>query len=118
MLQFNRKQMASIGDRSLHARLRAFLGEHFPQLRSMPEEEVDRELGQIVEESRQQGLRSQRAVALYALANVALGRERVAGDATVRQILAARDRPLADRTLMLEIWLTQTWGSLQRTIRP
>lgn len=115
MLQFNRKQMAAIGESNLRTRLRGFLGEHFPPLRSMPAEEVDRELDQLIAESRQQGLRSQRAVALYALANVALGRERVEADPTVRRILAARERPLADRTLMLEIWLTQTWGSLQGT---
>ncbi|MCD9027911.1 hypothetical protein LDO26_06790 [Luteimonas sp. BDR2-5] len=114
MLRFKRKQMATIGNRSMHARTRAFVLEHFPALRTAPADALDAELDALLAEAHGHGLRSQRAAALFVLANCAMGRQAVARDPGVRSILAARERPLADRALLLETWLTQAWGSLQR----
>lgn len=118
MFQFNRKQLASIGERSLQARLAGYLVRHFPQVRSAPAGQFGRELGELLAESRRHGLRSQRASALYVLANMVAGRETVARDPAVRQILAARGRPLADRALLLQIWLTRAGAGLQRMSPP
>lgn len=118
MIQFKRKQLAAIGERNLHEKMRRFLANHFPQAAAMPRAAFDAEMDALLLECRNHGLRSQRAVAAYVLANFVLGREFVAGDAALRGILSARERPNQDRALLIELWLTQAWGSLQpRTAR-
>jgi len=116
MLRFNRKLMASIGEASQRNRLRGFLQSSLPQLQSVPTAELDQALEDLLHEAHQHGLRSQQASALYVLANVAMGQDLVARDPAVREILQARSRPLADRALLLEIWLTQAWGRSQTRI--
>ncbi len=117
MLRFNRKMMASIGEASQRTRLLAFLLASVPQLQSVPGADLERVVDELLQESRQHGLRSQRASALFVLANLAMGRELFARDPAVRDILQARSRPLVDRALLLEIWLTQAWGRLQAGMR-
>ena len=117
MLQFNRKQMAAIGEDSLRTRLRDYLRQHLPQLREVPQQQLDRELAPLLADARRHGLGSQRAAAVFVLANVVLGRDVVAHDPTVQQILASRARSVTDRARLLEIWLTNLWGGLQRTTR-
>jgi len=117
MLRFNRKLMASIGEASQRARLLGFLRAKLPQLQSLPAAELEQAVDELLHECKRHGLRSQHASALYVLANLAMGREAVARDPAVGEILEARSRPLADRALLLEIWLTQAWGQSQAGVR-
>ncbi len=118
MLQFNRRQMAAIGEDSMRIRLRDHLRQHLPQLENVPAQELDQEITPLLADARRHGLNSQRAAAVFVLANVVLGRKTVAGDPTVQEILSSRARPVADRARLLEIWLTRSWGGLQRRKQP
>lgn len=117
MLQFNRRQMASIGGQHIRTELQHFFARHFPQAEPPPPGTIEADIGATIEHCRSHGLRSQRAVALYALAAYVFGQETVRNDPGLNAILQAREQPAANRALLIEIWLTQAWGSLQRATR-
>lgn len=117
MLQFKRKQMAAIGAVNLREHIKRFLSEHFPQAEAAPPEALDAEIDDLVRHCRDHGLRSQRAVALYVLAAWIFGGDAVRNDPGLNVILQARAQPPAERSLLLEIWLTRAWGGLQPTAR-
>lgn len=115
MLRFNRKQMAGIGQAHMRNALRGYLARHFPAAAQAPAAEMDSVIDTVIDRCRAHGLRTQGSVATYALACYVFGQEKVEADPAVRDILQARDRPPRDRALLLQIWLTQAWGTLQRT---
>lgn len=117
MLQFKRKQMSAIGAANLREHIKRFIDQHFPQADAPPPGAFDDEIDDLVRHCREHGMRSQRAVALYVLAAWIFGRDAVRDDAGLNAIMQARERPQPERSLLLEIWLTQAWGSLQPTTR-
>lgn len=115
MLRLNRKQMAGIGQDHMRQALRDFLARYFPGAAQVPEAEMDAAIDDVIEHCRAHGLRTQSAVATYALASYVFGREVVDSDPAVREILQARERPSQDRALLLQVWLIRAWGNLQRS---
>lgn len=114
MLRFDRRQLRRIGGIHLHQSLRDFLALHVPQVLDLPEGELSRSLEAVIERSRQLGLNTQRGVAAYALACALFGQEQVDAEPALSGALRDRQRDQVDRALLIEIWLTQVWGSFNR----
>lgn len=113
MLRFDRKQLKLIGDSHMKHSLRDFLCRHFPQALEQPREQLDVALDEILVRCRRYGLNSQRGVAAYALACFVFGDARIDAEPALAPALRDRSKPQADRALLIEIWLTQAWGSFQ-----
>ena len=114
MLEFDRKQMSSIGQQHLLQSLQGFLTLHLPQASQMPPAQLRTTLDTLIGECRTLGLSSQRAIAAYALAACTLGTATVRDDPTVQQILAQRDLPQAYKALLLQTWLARVGAELAR----
>ena len=102
MLAVKRKQMAAIGEAQLRNNLADFLGRHVDGLSSLPLDRLDAELDAIIAYCRKAGLRSQRAVASYALA------WNGSSNQTARASSSAARRSAARATSAANIWPTST----------
>ena len=114
MLQLDRKQMATVGETQLRSNLADFLNRHIGGKAPLPLDELDAELDAVIAHCRKAGLRSQRAVAAYALACSLFGNERVANDPSIIGILADRSSPQLDRALLIEMWTAAAYGDFRR----
>ena len=115
MLALKRKQMAAIGEVQLRNNLADFLGRHVEGIGALPLDRRDAELDAIIAYCRKAGLKSQRAVASYALACSLFGNERVAGDPSIIGVLADRSSSQLDRALLIEMWTATAYGDYRRT---
>ena len=115
MLALKRKQMAAIGEVQRRNNLADFLGRHVEGIGALPLDRLDAELDAIIAYCRKAGLKSQRAVASYALACSLFGNERVAGDPSIIGVLADRSSPQIDRALLIEMWTATAYGDYRRT---
>ena len=73
------------------------------------------QLDAVIAHCRKAGLKSQRAVASYALACSLFGNERVAGDPSIIGVLADRSSSQLDRALLIEMWTATAYGDYRRT---
>ena len=115
MLEIKRKQMAAIGEAHLRSNLADFLSRHVDGIGALPLDRLDAELDAIIAYCRKAGLRSQRAVASYALACSLFGNDRVAGDPSIVGILADRSSAQIDRALLIEMWTASAYGDYRRS---
>ena len=115
MLALKRKQMAAIGEVQLRNNLADFLGRHVEGIGALPLDRLDAELDAIIAYCSKAGLKSQRAVAPYALACSLFGNERVAGDPSIIGVLADRSSSQLDRALLIEMWTATAYGDYRRT---
>ena len=114
MLEFDRKQLASIGEANLRNNLADFLSRHIDGIASLPLDRLDAELDALIAYCRKAGLKSQRAVASYALACSLFGNARVAGDPSIIGILADRNSSQTDRALLIEMWTASAYSDYRR----
>ena len=114
MLDLNRKQMAAIGETQLRSNLADFLNRHLGGKAPLQLDQLDAELDAVIEHCRKAGLRSQRAVAAFALACSLFGNDRVAGDPSIVAILADRDSTQIDRALLIEMWTAAAYSDHRR----
>lgn len=117
MLRFDRKQLKHIGDSHMKQSLRDFLCRHFPEALTFPAGKLDGAIDAILARCRQYGLNTQRGIAAYALACFVFGDARIDDEPALAPALRDRSRPQEDRALLIEIWLTQAWGSFQTELR-
>lgn len=115
MLELDRKQMAAIGDTQLRHNLADFLNRHLGGREPLPLDRLDAELDAVIAHCRKAGLRSQRAVAAYALACSLFGNDRVAGDPSIVGVLADRSSSQMDRALLIEMWTAAAYSDFRRT---
>lgn len=114
MLDFNRKQMATIGEVTFRANLADFLNRHLGGKTPMPLDQLDAELDAVIAHCRKSGLKSQRAIAAYALACSLFGNDRVASDPSIIGILGDRDSSQIDRALLIEMWTAAAYADYRR----
>ena len=114
MLEFKRKQMAAVGEAQLRCNLAEFLQRHLGGDAPMRLDRLDSELDDIIAQCRKAGLKSQRAVAAYAVACAIFGNTRVAGDPSIIAVLADRQSPQIDRALLIEMWTAAAYGDVRR----
>lgn len=114
MLDIDDKQMAAIGQGHLRNNLAAFLNRHLGGKVPLQLDELDAELDAVIAHCRKAGLKSQRAVAAYALACSLFGNERVAQDPSIVSILADRHSPQLDRALLIEMWTAVAYADFRR----
>jgi hypothetical protein len=114
MLEFKRKQMTAIGEEQFRCNLADFLRRHFEGMASLQLSQLDSELDEIIAQCRKSGLKSQRAVAAYALACALFGNARVAGDPSIITVLADRRSPQIDRALLIEMWTAAAYSDYRR----
>ena len=114
MLEFDRKQMSAIGEANLRNNLADFLNRHLGGKAPLPLDQLDAELDAVISHCRKAGLKSQRAVAAYAVACALFGNARVAGDPSIIGILADRSTPQMDRALLIEMWTAAAYGDFRR----
>ena len=115
MLAVKRKQMAAIGEVQLRNNLADFLNRHLGGKAPLQLDQLDAELDAVIANCRKAGLKSQRAIASYALACSLFGNDRVAGDPSIVGILADRSSPQLDRALLIEMWTAAAYGDYRRT---
>ncbi len=115
MLALKRKQMAAIGEVQLRNNLADFLNLHLGGQTPLQLDQLDAQLDAVIAHCRKTGLRSQRAVASYALACSLFGNERVGQDPSIIGILADRNSSQMDRALMIEMWTAAAYGDFRRT---
>ena len=115
MLAIKRKQMAAIGEVQLRNNLADFLQQHLGGKAPLRLDQLDAQLDAVIAHCRKAGLKSQRAVASYALACSLFGNDRVAGDPSIISILADRSSPQLDRALLIEMWTAAAYGDYRRT---
>ena len=115
MLALKRRQMAAIGEVQLRNNLADFLGHLVEGIGALPLDRLDAELDAIIAYCRKAGLKSQRAVASYALACSLFGNDRVAGDPSIVGILADRSSPQIDRALLIEMWTASAYSDFRRS---
>ncbi|MFT4179235.1 MAG: hypothetical protein QM612_07200 [Thermomonas sp.] len=114
MLAVKRKQMAAIGEVQLRNNLADFLNRHLGGNAPMQLDQLDAELDAVIDHCRKAGLRSQRAVAAYAVACSLFGNMRVANDPSIVGILADRSSSQLDRALLIEIWTAAAYSDHRR----
>lgn len=114
MLAIKRKQMAAIGEAHLRHSLADCVSRHFGAQLPLPLDQLDAELDAVIAYCRKAGLRSQRAIAAYAVACVLFGNRRVAQDPSIAAILADRGSPQLDRALMIEMWTAEAYADYRR----
>jgi hypothetical protein len=112
MLQFDRKQLASIGQTHLQQSLHDFLRRHLPQASQMPSAQLRGALDNVIADCRARGLNSQRAIAAYALAACTLGSATVNNDPALQRIVAMRQLPQAHKALLIQTWLARMGAEL------
>lgn len=117
MLQFNRKQLAGIGQTHLQQSLQDFLRRHLPQASQMPPAQLRSALDKLIADCRARGLNSQRAIAAYALAACTLGSATVNSDPTLQRIVAMRQLPQAHKALLIQTWLARMGAELGKRER-
>ena len=115
MLAVKRKQMAAIGEVQLRNNLADFLHLHLGGKSPLQLDQLDAQLDAVIAHCRKAGLKSQRAVASYALACSLFGNERVAGDPSIIGVLADRSSSQLDRALLIEMWTATAYGDYRRT---
>ena len=111
MLAVKRKQMAAIGEVQLRNNLADFLHLHLGGKSPLQLDQLDA----VIAHCRKAGLKSQRAVAAYALACSLFGNDRVAGDPSIVGILADRSSPQIDRALLIEMWTASAYSDFRRS---
>lgn len=114
MLELDRKQMAHVGDTQLRNNLADFLNRHLGGKQPLQLDQLDAELDAVIQHCRKTGLRSQRAVAAYALACSLFGNDRVGNDPSIIGILADRNSSQIDRALLIEMWTAAAYGDYRR----
>lgn len=112
MLQFNRRQLASIGQTHLQQSLQGFLRKHLPQASQMPSAQLRSALDKVIADCRTRGLNSQRAIAAYALAACTLGSATVNNDPTLQRIVGMRQLPQTHKALLIQAWLARVGAEL------
>lgn len=117
MLELDRKQMTAIGETQLRNNLADFLNRHLGGKVPLQLDQLDAELDAVIAHCRKAGLRSQRAVASYALACSLFGNERVGNDPSIIGILADRSSPQIDRALLIEMWTAAAYSDYRRLQR-
>lgn len=117
MLELDRKQMSAIGETQLRSNLADFLNRHLGGKAPLQLDQLDAELDAVIAHCRKAGLRSQRAVAAYALACSLFGNERVGNDPSIIGILADRSSPQIDRALLIEMWTATAYSDHRRLQR-
>ena len=115
MLAVKRKQMAAIGEVQLRNNLADFLILHLGGQTPLQLDQLDAQLDAVIAHCRKTGLRSQRAVAAYALACSLFGNDRVGHDPSIVGILADRSSSQLDRALLIEMWTAAAYGDFRRT---
>lgn len=115
MLALKRKQMAAIGEVQLRNNLADFLNRHLGGKAPLRLDQLDAELDAVIANCRKAGLKSQRAIASYALACSLFGNDRVANDPSIVGILGDRRSPQLDRALLIEMWTAAAYGDYRRT---
>jgi hypothetical protein len=115
MLELDRKQMAAVGEAQLRNNLADFLNRHLGGREPLQLDRLDAELDAVIAHCRKTGLRSQRAIAAYALACSLFGNDRVAGDPSIIGILADRSSSQLDRALLIEMWTAAAFGDFRRS---
>ena len=115
MLAVKRKQMAAIGEVQLRNNLADFLNQHLGGKAPLQLDQLDAQLDAVIAHCRKAGLKSQRAVAAYALACSLFGNDRVAGDPSIIGVLADRSSSQLDRALLIEMWTATAYSDYRRT---
>lgn len=115
MLALKRKQMTAIGEAQLCHNLAEFLNLHLGGQTPLQLDQLDAQLDAVIAQCRKTGLRSQRAVASYALACSLFGNDRVGHDPSIVGILADRNSSQLDRALLIEMWTAAAYGDFRRT---
>lgn len=113
MLEFKRKQMAQIGDINLRYNLATFLQQHLAGDQPIEHNKLDAEVDAVIAQCKKHGLKSQRAIAAYAVACAVFGSARVASNASIATILANRTSPQLDRALLIEMWTASAYQGTQ-----
>lgn len=114
MLELNRKQLSTVGETQLRNNLADFLNRHFGGKAPLQLDQLDAELDAVINHCKKAGLRSQRAVAAYALACSLFGNERVGNDPSIIGILADRSSSQIDRALLIEMWTATAYSDYRR----
>lgn len=114
MLELDRKQMATVGETQLRSNLADFLNRHLGGKAPLRLDQLDAELDAVISHCRKAGLKSQRAVAAYALACSLFGNDRVANDPSIIGILADRSSAQIDRALLIEMWTAAAYSDYRR----
>ena len=114
MLDLDDKQLAAIGHGHLRSNLAEFLNRHLGGKAPLQLDQLDAELDAVIAHCRKAGLKSQRAVAAYALACSLFGNDRVAQDPSIVSILADRQSPQLDRALLIEMWTAVAYADVRR----
>jgi hypothetical protein len=114
MLELERKQMSTIGETQLRNNLADFLNRHLGGKAPLQLDQLDAELDAVINHCRKAGLRSQRAVAAYALACSLFGNDRVGNDPSIAGILADRNSSQMDRALLIEMWTASAYSDFRR----
>ena len=115
MLAVKRKQMAAIGEVQLRNNLADFRNQHLGGKAPLQLDQLDAQLDAVIAHCRKAGLKSQRAVAAYALACSLFGNDRVAGDPSIIGVPADRSSSQLDRPLLNEMWTEAAYGDYRRT---
>lgn len=114
MLEVDRKQMSAIGHTQLRSNLADFLNRHLGGKAPLHLDQLDAELDAVIAHCRKAGLKSQRAVAAYALACSLFGNDRVAADPSIVSVLADRSSSQIDRALLIEMWTAAAYSDFRR----
>ena len=114
MLAVKRKQMAAIGEVQLRNNLADFLHLHLGGKAPLQLDQLDAQLDAVIAHCRKAGLKSQRAVAAYALACPLFDNDRVAGDPSLVGLLADHSSPQTDHALLIEMWTESAYNDLHR----
>lgn len=114
MLELNSKQLASIGETQVRNNLADFLNKHLGGKAPLQLDQLDAELDAIITQCKKVGLRSQRAIAAFAVACSLFGNERVMNDPSIINILSDRNSPQIDRALLIEMWAAVAYSEYRR----
>lgn len=114
MLALDRKQFTTVGETQLRNNLADFLQRHLGGNAPLQLDQLDAELDAVIAHCRKAGLRSQRAIAAYALACSLFGNARVGNDPSIVNILADRNSAQIDRALLIEMWTATAYSDYRR----
>ena len=91
-----------------------FLNQHFGGKAPLQLDQLDAELDAVIAHCQKAGLKTQRAIASYALACSLFGNDRVAGDPSIVGILADRSSSQIDRAMLIEMWTAAAYSDFRR----
>ena len=117
MLNFSRRQMATIGDLNMNQSLATMLKRHAPGGQAISDLEMNSNISMLVSHCQKNGLRNQRGIAAYVLSCYWLGSDNVLRNPTLSNILGSRFLPQSHKTIAIQMWLTHITTAMARVRR-